>query len=115
MASRAPGALAPVPPWRRGGNAVGPFRRLFRGDHNLHDEARAEFAALIEFLKIGEECLPDRFLDQFALDEHRHLTENERAPKRVRVQVVRVGEQRPRPHILQACGMRSPQSRRATA
>jgi len=30
----------------------------------LHDEARAEFAALIKFLEIGEECLPDRFVDE---------------------------------------------------
>src|SRR6267143_4228802 len=100
---------APPAPWPRhhpgvGGDAGDP-RGLFRADCNLHDEARAEFAALIKFLEIGEECLPDRFLDEFALDEHRHLTENESAPKRVRVQVVSVGQQGPGPHILQARGM----------
>ena len=46
-----------------GGDAVDP-RGLFRADCNLHDEARAEFAALIKFLEIGEECLPDRFVDE---------------------------------------------------
>jgi hypothetical protein len=84
---------APPAPWpldttlASGGNAVGSSRGLFRADRNLHDEARAEFASLIKVVEVGEECLPDRFLDEFALDEHRHLIENERAPERVRVQV----------------------------
>jgi len=42
---------APPAPWppdttlASGGNAVGSFRGLLRADRNLHDEARAEFAA----------------------------------------------------------------------
>jgi hypothetical protein len=49
---------APPAPWPRhhpgvGENAVGP-PDLFRADCNLHDEARAGFAALIKCLEIGD-------------------------------------------------------------
>jgi hypothetical protein len=47
MASRAPGALAPRHHPGVGGDGL---RGLFRADRHLHDEARAEFAALIKFL-----------------------------------------------------------------
>jgi hypothetical protein len=80
--------------------------RLCSPDRRLQDETCAEFALRVESLQIGEHRLSRWRFDQFRMNEHRHLLDNEGAPKRMRIQIIGVSEKSFDPNILEAGGMK---------
>ena len=79
---------------------------LFRADRRLHDEACAEFALRVDCLQVGKEGLCGRFADQFDMNEHGHLMNNEGTPEGVRVQIVGVSQEGLSTDIFETGGMK---------